>query len=152
MSESFTTTGYVTSGISSTSSYTTYSTEGLGLSSLTATGTGNTALGYTAGLSPYDYTITSTPLTGTITIGTGVGTTTPYTSVSSSTWTFAPISSEDPIIGSVEFDMEAKTMKVYNGAEWVEVKMFNHVPATPEDIEQKELSSIQDQIKKEIYG
>ena len=30
--------------------------------------------------------------------------------------------------------------------------MFNHVPVTPEDLEQKELSSIQDQIKKEIYG
>jgi len=152
MSQSFTTTGYMTSG-DLTSSYSTYSTEGLGLSSLTSltTGTPNTALGYTAGLDPYDYTISTTPLTGTITIAGGTGVTTPYTLVSPSTWTFVPPIT-GPFMGSVEFDMETKTMKVFNGVEWIEIKMFNHVPVTPEDLEQKELSSIQDQIKKEIYG
>ena len=60
-----------------------------------------------------------------------------------STWTIS-----DPMLGQVEYDLEGKLLKVYNGAEWVEVKMHDYMPLTEKEV----VEDIEGKIKKEIYG
>jgi hypothetical protein len=120
----------------------------IGYSSLlnNTTGTCSTAIGTVAGRAT-----TGTATTGTITLGgVTITTTTPgatggiytyplYSTITPSYLTATP----QPYMGEATFDFETKTMKVYNGAEWITVKMFDR----PTDLEiaikemKKEISS-----------
>lgn len=90
------------------------------------------------------------PLTGVISLPPGYTLSFPsYITTTPGTSTFP---TSDHFVGQIECDYEKKIIKVWNGIDWVEVKMKDGFELTEEEEKLREVIQLEEAIKKEIYG